>query len=59
MKKIYLLWIPVLCLLWRCNENDHMTWKSKGGSILKIILKKPIVCNIRFGSPVWNGIHSN
>lgn len=31
MKKIYLLWIPVLCLLWRCNENDHMTWKSKGG----------------------------
>lgn len=31
MKKIYLRWIPVLCLLWRCNENDHMTWKSKGG----------------------------
>ncbi len=27
MKKIYLLWIPVLCLLWRCNENDHMTWE--------------------------------
>lgn len=31
MKKIYLLWIPVLCLLWQCSENDRMVWTSKSG----------------------------
>lgn len=31
MKKIYLFWIPVLCLLWRCSENERMVWESKAG----------------------------
>lgn len=31
MKKIYLLLLPVLCLLWQCSENDHMVWESKQG----------------------------
>lgn len=31
MKKTYLLWIPVFCLLWQCRENNRMVWESKAG----------------------------